>query len=178
MPPPRKVNLLPQEIRIWLQDTLKERGFSGYKEITDELNQKLAEEGIDLEIGKSSINEFGQEFEEIVRMHEQASEEMKAVLKQLSAGEEVDMTSALAQQLVALQWKWQKAAMSNPAAIDPRGMKDLSTTINNLLRSRELRERIIKDEKAKMGAVLQEAVDAGDIQEDFMILAKQKMGFG
>lgn len=178
MPPPRKVDLLPSEVRIWLQDMLKQRGFAGYEELTEDLNFKLAEEGVELRLGKSAVHAYGQEFQEYARMHELANDEIRTFMEQMSAGEEVDMTTALFQQLVALQWGLQKTMMTSVDNIDARGMKDLTTALNNLIRSTDLREKIAADERAKMAAVLQEGVDAGDIQEDYMILAKQKMGFG
>lgn len=178
MPPPRKVDLLPSEVRLWLQEMLKQRGFAGYEELTEDLNFKLAEEGVELRLGKSAVHAYGQEFQEYARMHEEANDEIRVFMEQMSASEEVDMTSALFQQLLAIQWRLQKTMMTDVDNIDARGMKDLTTALNNLIRSTDLREKIAADERAKMAAVLQEGVDAGDIQEDYMILAKQKMGFG
>ncbi len=33
MPPPRKVDLLPADLKRYLQEALKERGFAGYEEL-------------------------------------------------------------------------------------------------------------------------------------------------
>ena len=53
MPPPRKVDLLPSELRRWLQAELKERGFAGYEDLAEALNFRLEEAGLELRIGKS-----------------------------------------------------------------------------------------------------------------------------
>lgn len=73
MPPPRKVDLLPPELRQWLQEALRFRGFADYEALADELNWKLEETGSELRIRKSAIHEFGSEYREFVRLQEQAS---------------------------------------------------------------------------------------------------------
>ncbi|ATF00772.1 hypothetical protein PhaeoP75_01113 [Phaeobacter gallaeciensis] len=61
MPPPKKIDLLPVEHRSWLADEIRSRAFSGYVELTDLLNARLAEAGFDVHIGKSAVHEFGRE---------------------------------------------------------------------------------------------------------------------
>lgn len=61
MPPPKKIALLPAEHRSWLAHEIRKRAFSGYEEIAAELNVRLADQGLDLHIGKSAIYLFGQE---------------------------------------------------------------------------------------------------------------------
>ena len=63
MPPPRKIDLIPQEIRLRLQDLLKERGFSDYVAVTEDLNFWLEEAGLEMRVGKSAVHSFGQEYE-------------------------------------------------------------------------------------------------------------------
>ena len=51
MPPPRKIDLIPQEIRLRLQDLLKARGFSDYVAVTEDLNFWLEEAGLEMRVG-------------------------------------------------------------------------------------------------------------------------------
>ena len=60
MPPPRKVDLLPSELRGWLQDELRSRGFAGYEDLAEALNFRLDEAGLELRIGNSAIHSYGQ----------------------------------------------------------------------------------------------------------------------
>ncbi|UWQ00839.1 DUF3486 family protein [Aliiroseovarius crassostreae] len=178
MPPPRKVDLLPAELRRWLQDELKERGFSGYEDLAESLNFRLEEEGLELRIGKSAIHAYGQEFQEYAALQEQAQDEIRAFLEEANLQDEVDVTSALFQQLTVVQWKLQKA-MSNPENLpDPRGMKDLTTALNNLIRSTSLRDGILKAERAAQSEKLDKAVAAGDIDRVAAERAREIMGFG
>ena len=91
--------------------------------------------------------------------------------------DEANVTKALFQQLTTLQWKLQMT-MANPQNLpDPRGMKDLTTALNNLIRSTSLRDAILKQERDAQAAKLDAAVDAGDITADFRQQAREIMGF-
>ena len=178
MPPPRKVNLLPSELRRWLQDELKERGFAGYEDLAEALNFRLEEEGLELRIGKSAIHAYGQEFQQYAAMQEQAQDEIRAFLEEASLKEEVDVTSALFQQLTTIQWRLQMM-LANPDQLpDPRGMKDLTTALNNLIRSTSLRDGILKAERAAQSDRLEQAVASGEIDRAAAEKAREIMGFG
>lgn len=179
MPPPRKIDLLPPELRNWLHDELKERGFSGYEDLAESLNFRLEEEGLELRIGKTSLHAFGQEFRDYARLEMQVSDEAKAFLKELTLSEEVDVTSALHQQLTHLMWRVQMSMGKGdgdnlPAAKDVR---DLSTALNNLLRSTQLKDIIVKADRQAQAAKLADAVEAGDIDVEAAEAARQIMGF-
>ena len=81
--------------------------------------------------------------------------------------DEVDVTSALFQQLTTLQWRLQMALADPDKLPDPRGMKELTTALNNLIRSSSLRDGILKAERARQSERLEEAVEVREI-----------MGFG
>ena len=178
MPPRRKVDLLPQEFRVWLQEELRDRGFSGYEELTEALNFRLAEDGLELRIGKTAVHAYGQEFQQYAEMQEQAQDEIRAFLEEASLKEEVDVTSALFQQLTTIQWRLQMM-MADPRQLpDPRGMKDLTTALNNLIRSTSLRDGILKAERAAQSERLEDAVAAGEIDRAAAEKAREIMGFG
>ncbi|SUZ34088.1 hypothetical protein ROE7235_03870 [Roseibaca ekhonensis] len=177
MPPPRKIDLLPRELRDWLQDELKACGFSGYEKIAEALNFRLESEGLELRIGKSAIHAYGQEFQEYARMQERAQDEIRAFLEEASLKQEADVTRALFQQLTTIQWRLQMA-MSNPDELpDPRGMKDLTTALNNLIRSTSLRDAILKAERTAQTERMDAAVEAGDIDREAAAKARRIMGF-
>lgn len=71
----------------------------------------------------------------------------------------------------------QKQMMVEGALPDPRGMKDLSTALNNLIRSTSLRDAIIKADRAEQAAKLDAAAAAGEIDQDFRQKAREIMGF-
>ncbi|HAF44670.1 MAG TPA: terminase [Gallionellaceae bacterium] len=73
MPPRSKIKQLPTEVKAWLDRALVQGNFSGY----ELLEQELAGRGF--VIGKSSINRYGQEFEQRMRALKLATEQAKAI---------------------------------------------------------------------------------------------------
>jgi hypothetical protein len=177
MPPPRKIDLLPSELKGWLQEELRASGFGGYEDLADRLNWRLQEEGLELRIGKSAIHAYGQEFRDYARLQEQAQDEIRAFLEEASLTDEANVTKALFQQLTTIQWRLQMAMAAPDALPDPRGMKDLTTALNKLIRSTSLRDAILAAERSAQAAKLDAAVDAGDITSDFRQQAREIMGF-
>jgi len=178
MPRARKINLLPEELREWLREELKARGFADYDALTEALNTRLEAEGAELRIGRSAVYNFGQEFHDYAIMQERAQNEIRAFLEEASLKAEVDVTSALFQQLTTLQWRLQMV-LANPDNLpDPRGMKDLTTALNNLIRSTSLRDSILKAEQVRQSERLADAVEAGEIDAVAARKAREIMGFG
>ena len=178
MPQPRKIDLLPQELRLWLQEELKARGFGGYDDLTEALNGRLEEEGLELRLGRSAVYAYGHEFREYAVSQERAQNEIRMFLEEASLKEEVDVTSALFQQLTTLQWRLQMMLADPDNLPDPRGMKDLTTALNNLIRSTSLRNGILKAEQARQSERLEQAVEAGEIDQVAARKAREIMGFG
>lgn len=177
MPPPRKIDRLPPELRQKLNEELKRRNFSDYEQLAEDLAFWCEEQGIEIRIGKSAIHAYGQEMRDYVRMQEQAQDEIRAFLEQASMADEANAQKALFQQLTGIQWQMQKQMMVEGALPDPRGMKDLSTALNNLIRSTSLRDAIIKADRAEQAAKLDAAAAAGAIDQDFRQKAREIMGF-
>ncbi len=178
MPQRRKIDLLPVELREWLQEELKKRGFRHYEDLTEALNARLEEEGLELRVGRSAVHAYGQSYLEYATMQEQAQDQIRLFLEEASLKEEVDVTSALFQQLTTLQWRLQMMLADPEKLPDPRGMKDLTTALNNLIRSTSLRNGILKAEQARQSERLEQAVEAGEIDQVAARKAREIMGFG
>jgi hypothetical protein len=177
MPAPRKVDLLPPELKRWLEAELRIRGFAGYEALAEALNWKLEEEGLELRIQKSALHAFGAEYKDFARMQEEVQQEMRAFLIEASMADEAQVTKSLFQQLTAIQWRLQMSMTSEESMPDPRGVKDLTTALNNLIRSTSLRDAILKAERLAQAAKLDQAVAAGEVTEDFRAEARRIMGF-
>jgi len=94
MPPRSKIKQLPPEIKQWLDRSLIEGNFSGY----ELLEQELSERGF--VIGKSSINRYGQEFEQRMHALKLATEQARAISESIpdDAGAMNDALIRLVQQ--------------------------------------------------------------------------------
>jgi hypothetical protein len=88
MPAPAKIDTLPAEDRNWLEKKLIEQGFGGY----DALAEMLAERGI--QISKSSIHRFGQDFKQRLEAIKRRTE-MACALRDHLGDDSGAMTDAL-----------------------------------------------------------------------------------
>lgn len=177
MPPPRKVDLLPPHILEWLHGEMKASGFGDYAAIAVRLNERLAAEGYSLSIGKSALHEYGAGFREYALMERQSQAQIRAFMEEASLRDEADVTTALFQQLTAIQFRLQMFMAAEGRLPDPRGMKDLTVALNNLIRSSSLRAAIVAAEHKDQAARLEAAVGAGDIDAAAAEKARRIMGF-
>jgi len=109
-------------------------------------------------------------------MQERAQDEIRTFLEEASLKEEVDVTSALFQQLTTIQWRLQMMMGDPDKMPDPRGMKDLTTALNNLIRSTSLRDGILKAERSAQSQKLDEAIETGRIDAAAAQAAREVMG--
>ncbi len=177
MPLPRKVDLLPPELRAWLEEELKKRAFAGYQEIAEALNWKLEEGGLELRVQKTAIHAFGQDFRDYAQRERAIQSEIRAFMHEADMEDEAKVTKGLFQQLVSIQWQMQKAMHADDGALpDPKGMKDLTSALNNLIRSSALRDAIIKTHNKDQAGKIDAAVDRGEVTEDFRAEARRILG--
>jgi hypothetical protein len=179
MPAPRKVDLLPPELRAWLQAELRARGFGGYVELADALNARLAEDGRELRIQKSALQEFGAEYAEFVRLQDQASDWAREWLGDMGMEDQAQRQNVLFQMLTTLAFKVMQAEVSKEGAeISPQNLHFLARMMKDVMTSsgivQAMREKDRKDQSAKLDA----AVAAGDIDADAAAKARRIMGFG
>lgn len=94
MPPRSKIEQLPANVKKWLDQSLIEGNFSGY----ELLEKELASRGF--QIGKSSINRYGQDFEQRLHALKLATEQAKAISESIpdDAGAMNDALIRLVQQ--------------------------------------------------------------------------------
>ena len=176
MAPPRKTDFLPDELMDWLRTELKARGFGGYEAITEALNARLEEAGLELRIGKTAVHAFGHDFRDYARKQSEAQQQLRAFLNATSLKDEVDVTSALFQQLTSIMFHLNMILSDAENLPDPRGMKDLTTALKNLISSAALKDAILAKERELQGRKMDEAVAAGDIDAAAAQRAREIMG--
>lgn len=77
MPPPSKIEMLPDAVREWLDKTLVDGNFSGYEQVADALKAK----GYD--ISKSGVHRYGKRMEDqmaMVRASTEAAKQLAAAV--------------------------------------------------------------------------------------------------
>lgn len=178
MPPPRKIDLLPVELRAWLQEELRARGFAQYEELAESLNFRLEEAGLDLRIRKSAIHDFGSEYREFVKLQEQASDWAKEWLGDMGMEDQAQRQNVLFQMLTTLAFKVMQAEVSKEGAeISPQNLHFLARMMKDVMSSSGIVQVMQEKERKAQVAKLDAAAAAGDITEDFRAQAMQIMGF-
>lgn len=179
MPAPRKVDLLPPELKTWLQEELRARGFGGYEAVAEGLNFRLEQAGLDLRIQKTALHEFGAEYREFVRVQEAAGAWAQEWMTEAGIGDEARRHNVLFQMITALAFKVMQAQMTREAAdIDPKELHFLGRMLKDVMASSGIREQIAAAERKAQGARLDAAVAAGDIDAEAAAKARRIMGFG
>jgi hypothetical protein len=178
MPPPRKVDLLPTELKSWLKEALVAQGFAGYEQLADDLNFKLEEAGLDIRIRKSAIHAFGQEYEEFVKYQDEASAWAAGWMQEQGLADEAKRHNVLFQMITTLAFKVMKSQMDKDGGeIDPKELHFLGKMLNDVMSSSGKREAMVAADRKSQAAKLDAAVDAGDIDKEAAEKARRIMGF-
>ena len=161
MPPPRKVDLLPPELKSWLQEELKTRGFGDYVELADALNFRLEEAGLELRIGKSAIHAFGQEYSEFVKYQDEASAWAADWMNDNGLEEEAQRHNVLFQMITTLAFKvMQSQMLKEGGQIDPRELHFLGKMLKDVMSSSGIREKLVAEERDRAAQkARQEAIE-------------------
>ncbi|WPY94691.1 phage protein Gp27 family protein [Limimaricola variabilis] len=178
MPPPRKVDLLPPELKDWLQEELRARGFGGYEEIAESLNFRLEEAGSELRIRKSALHAFGAEYQEFVKFQDQASAWAADWMQDNGLEDEARRHNVLFQMITTLAFKvMQSQMLKQGEEIDPKELHFLGRLMKDVMASSGIRETMAREERKAQAAKLDAAVASGDIDEDAAAKARAIMGF-
>ena len=178
MPPPRKIDLLPAELRAWLQEELRARGFGQYEELAEALNFRLEEAGLNLRIRKSAIHAWGAEYQEFVRLQEQASDWAKEWLGEMGMDDQAQRQNVLFQMLTTLAFKVMQAEVQKEGAeISPQNLHFLARMMKDVMSSSGILQVMQEKDRKAQSAKLDAAVEAGEITADFREQARQIMGF-
>lgn len=178
MPPPRKVDLLPPELKTWLKEALVAHGFAGYEQLAEDLNFRLEEAGLDIRIRKSAIHTFGQEYAEFVKYQDEASSWAAGWMQEQGLADEAKRHNVLFQMITTLAFKVMKSQMEKAGGeIDPKELHFLGKMLNDVMSSSGKREMMVAADRKAQAAKLDAAVAAGDVTDDFRQQARQIMGF-
>lgn len=152
MPLPRKVDLLPEKLRAWLQDELKARGFAGYVDLADALNVRLEDEGLELRIGKSALHEYGQEYAEFVKLQEASSTWTSTWMNENGLQDQVQRHDVLFQMITTLAFKTMKDQFALEEGIKAQDLHFLGRMLKDLMGASGIKEKLIADAEERGAA--------------------------
>lgn len=178
MPPPRKVDQLPPEIRDWLQQTLRERGFSDYVAVTEELNDRLAEAGKVVNFHHATVHRFGQEYRVFVETQEKASAWAQGWMLENGLEDEAKRHNVLFQMVSTLAFRAMESKMLvGGDEIDPKDLHFIGKMLKDIMASSGIRQNMLMAERKAQAEKLDAAVASGDIDAEAAAKARRIMGF-
>ncbi|MBC6416248.1 MAG: DUF3486 family protein [Rhodospirillales bacterium] len=158
MPQRRKVDRLPEQLRIWLKAELEARGFSGYDDVTKALNARLKAEGLSLSIGARAVRVFGAEHAEFTRLQREASGWAAEWMGKHGLEDEARRQGALFEMITTLGFKLLKSRMlSEGDELDPRDLAMMGRMMRDLMASSGLRESLADRERARLAEAERQA---------------------
>jgi hypothetical protein len=178
MPVPRKIDLIPAELRDWLREALVARGFSGYEQLAEDLNFRLEEAGSEIRIQRSALQDFGQGWKEFVKVNEMASRWSKEWLATEGFEAHADRHDVLFQMLANVAFKQlQGEIQKEDTDIDPKNLHFMGRMLKDLMSSSALSQAIREKEHKAQAAAIDAAVERGEVGEDFRAEARRILGF-
>ncbi len=156
MPPPKKIDLLPEELRGWLIDELKARGFAEIVEVTEALNFRLQEEGLSLSIGKSAVGDLNKALKE----QREAFEIADALMADMDIQAEGQVQQALVQMISAsaMQAIMKARGEDEPMTADQHAK--FAKMLKDLMSSSSTREKLLEGERERVAKEAREAAHA------------------
>lgn len=175
MPPPKKIDLIPEELRVWLKEELKERGFSGYVELADALNERLEASGLEMRVGKSAVHNFGQEYAAFAKIEAEANTWAAQWMQENGLEDEAKRHNVLFNMITALAFKVMKSQMEKDAAeIDPKELHFIGKLMKDVMSSSGMREKMSADKEKRIEERATAAAKA-EVADD---LAKNGKSYG
>lgn len=185
MPPPKKIDLIPPELRRKLAEALLSRGFADIEAVTEELNFWLEEDGQEIRLGKSSVGAFSK----LLKSQRNAMAIAETLIADMDLDGESNMHRALMQMIGAAMFQLFQTVSESETPLDAKQLANLARTLKDLMHSAGLREKMLEDERerikkqareeaeAEMARKMDDAVTAGDVEKEAAQRAMEIMGF-
>jgi hypothetical protein len=153
MPSPRKLDLIPSELRDRLAKTLAANGFANILAVTEDLNVWLDETGCELRIGKTAVGEFSK----LLKDQRDAFALAETLLSDMDIEQESNMHRALMQMIAASAVQMMKAVREDDGHLEPKDLMALGRMLKDLMQSAGFREKLREDERRRVAAEARDA---------------------
>jgi hypothetical protein len=151
MPPVKKIDLLPDELKDALRKLLKETAYGDIHDVTARLNEWLRDEDIGLSIGKTAVGKYAQ----FLKHQQAALEAAEVVTAEIGIEGEAKMHKAIMQMIAGecinlmTQAREPGSDGEEGAGFNPLDLARLAKMLNDLMNSAGIREKISADERAR-----------------------------
>jgi hypothetical protein len=168
MPPPKKLDLIPEELRRWLAEELRERGFADILDVTEALNFRLQEEGLEVRVGKTAVGDFSKALKD----QREAFAIAETLLSDMDIEQEGELHKVLMQMIATSAIQMINAVRADDKHLDPTALMSLGRMLKDLMSSSGMREKLLADERARVARQAREAAQA-EMDEALEATAKE-----
>ncbi|MBW4984753.1 DUF3486 family protein [Mameliella sp. CS4] len=156
MPPPRKLDLIPEELRRWLAEELRDRGFADIVDVTEGLNFRLQEAGLELSVGKTAVGDFSKALKD----QREAFAIAETLLSDMDIEAEGELHKVLMQMIATSAVHMIQSVREKDEHLDPKDLMSLGRMLKDLMSSSGMREKLLADERARVARQAREAAQA------------------
>lgn len=156
MPAPRKIDLIPAELRRWLAEALEARGFGDIIAVTEELNFKLDEAGVEVSIGKSAVGDFSKALKD----QREAMGLAETLLADMDIERESDLHKVLMQLIATSAVQLLRSVRDDDKHLDAKDLMALGRMLKDIMSSAGIREKLRDDERARIAKEARAAAEA------------------
>jgi hypothetical protein len=175
MPPQRKIDLIPEELRIWLREELTERGFGDIEEVTESLNFRLEEAGQEISIGKTAVGKYSKALKD----QRDAFAIADTLLSDMNVEKEGELHQVLMQMIATSAVHMIQNVRNEEGHLDPKDLMNLGRMLKDLMSSSGLREKLLADERervAKEAAAKERARMEAEIEQTIEDVVESEPG--
>lgn len=146
MPAPKKLDLIPEDLRRWLSEELAMRGFGDIIAVTEALNFRLEEAGQEIRIGKSAVGDYSKALKD----QREAFSIAETLLSDMDIEAEGELHKVLMQMIATSAVHMINAVRENDKHLDPKDLMSLGRMLKDLMSSSGMREKLLADEREKI----------------------------
>ncbi|WP_425072570.1 phage protein Gp27 family protein [Sagittula sp. S175] len=156
MPAPKKLDLIPEEVRGWLREELTARGFADIIDVTEALNFRLEEAGLEIRIGKSAVGDYSKALKD----QREAFSIAETLLADMDIEAEGELHKVLMQMIATSAVHMINAVREKDEHLDPKDLMSLGRMLKDLMSSSGMREKLLSDERDRVAREATEAAEA------------------
>lgn len=160
MPAPAKLDLIPAELRTWLKEELEQRGFGDIIDVTEALNFRLQEKGLEITVGKTAVGKFSKALKD----QREAFQIAETLLSDLDIEAEGELHKVLMQMIATSAVHMIQSVREEDGHLEPKDLMSLGRMLKDLMASSSMREKLLDDERKRVAREAREAAerDAAD----------------
>lgn len=159
MAPPRKIDLVPEELRERLREALAARGWGDIVDLTDQLNAWLEEDGLELRLSKSAVGRYSK----LLKDQREAFGMAETLLSDLDIEAEGELHRTLMQMIATSAMHMMQAVREEDGHLDAKSLMSLGRMLKDLMQSAGFREKLLEDERTRVArAAKAEAADTAE----------------